>query len=160
MRDFRSHLDDFESRGKGCSPFSGPKTIVSTHTRGLEIDDMMKAKFSRTWRLSLMAWVLFMALLCLAYIYAANTNWDDSWFRTPTKYNISALLEGDMDDDMTIDPGKTLDVVNDEDTPAKKAKTTKENKVADNGNDEEPAVEDETPSEGDEKPKAAKAPKE
>ena len=71
------------------------------------------------------AWITFMAILLLAYVYASNTKWDDSWFRTPTKYNITALLEGDMDDDSIIDigPGKLAEEV--EDVPAKKGKTSK-----------------------------------
>ena len=95
MRDFRSHLRAFGSQGKGCS--SPP-----TRTSGMDISSMMKAKFKKSWRHSLIAWITLMFLLLLVFVYAENTKWDDSWFRTPTKYNISALLEEGMDDDAVI----------------------------------------------------------
>lgn len=106
MKCFRSHLHDFESRENGCSPCSAPKPIVPTHTLGMSINDMMKAKNTRSWRHSLLAWVAFMGLLLLAYIYAENTKWDDSWFRIPTMYNISALLEDPAVEDTTVKKGK------------------------------------------------------
>ena len=53
----------------------------------------------------MLAWLTLMGLLLLAYIYAENTKWNDSLFKMPTKYNISALLEEGMDDDMTLGPG-------------------------------------------------------
>ena len=100
------------------------------------------------------AWITFMAILMLAYVYASNTKWDDSWFRTPTKYNITALLEGDMDDDSIIDlgPGKPL-AEEVEDAPAKKGKTSKKKLIDEgSGNGDEPVAEDaDTAPETDEK---------
>mmetsp|Transcript_11893 Transcript_11893/g.21446 ORF Transcript_11893/g.21446 Transcript_11893/m.21446 type:complete len:409 (-) Transcript_11893:271-1497(-) len=124
MRAFRSHLHDFESRGrKCCSPV--PKSLPPARTPEIEINDMMKTKFTRSWRHSLLAWITLMVLLLLAYIYAENTKWDDTWFHTPRKYNISALLEDGMEDDIKLGPA--VDVA---DIPVKKTKTSKEEKVA------------------------------
>ena len=47
----------------------------------------------------MIAWVSLLALLVLANTYFTNTNWDRAWIVGPTKYNISALLEGGNDDD-------------------------------------------------------------
>ena len=162
MKDFRVHLHAFESRGRGSSLCSAPKPLSPAHTPGIEIDEMMKAKFKRTWRHSVYAWITFMAILLLAYVYASNTKWDDSWFRTPTKYNITALLEGDMDDDsiINIGPGKPL-AEEVEDVPAKKGKTSKKKLIDDgSGNGDEMAAEDaDTAPEMDGVEKAAKTPK-
>ena len=136
MRAFRSHLHEFETRGDGRFPCSKPQPDVPIDTPGMEINDMMKTKFSRSWRHSLLAWFTFMTLLLLAYIYAENTQWD-SWFHTPTTYNISALLEEGADDSMTLDSGKPSPLVNpvdggdathDEDGAKKAAKTPKVSK--------------------------------
>jgi len=133
MRDFRSHLNDFQSRGrKRCSPCSPSKSLAPARTQGIEINDMMKKKFTRSWRHSMLAWLTLMALLLLAYLYADNTKWDDSWFKTPTKYNISALLEEDMNNDAIIGPGKPsepIDVVNT--TATKNTKTAKKEPAKD-----------------------------
>lgn len=116
MKVFRSHLHDFESRGKRCSPCSRTKPRTPAHTRGMEISDMMNAKFARSSRHTLWAWVTFMIILLLAFIYIDNTKWNDTWFRTPTHYNISALLEEDassgMDDDMVLTPSDAAGVGN------------------------------------------------
>lgn len=50
----------------------------------------------------MLAWIAFMGLLLLAFLYAENTDWDDSWYRTPTKYNINELLNNTVEDDDTI----------------------------------------------------------
>mmetsp|Transcript_39430 Transcript_39430/g.94839 ORF Transcript_39430/g.94839 Transcript_39430/m.94839 type:complete len:983 (+) Transcript_39430:38-2986(+) len=138
MKAFRAHLNNFESCGKGCSSCSGPnKPPILTRTSGVEIHDMMKTKFSRSWRHSLMAWITFISILLLAYIYAENTKWDDSWFNAPPKYNISALLEGGADDDITVlGPRKPSATAEEENaTYTKKGKTSKEEKpkLADDG---------------------------
>ncbi|KAL7543313.1 hypothetical protein ACHAXR_012622 [Thalassiosira sp. AJA248-18] len=136
LKAFRSHLHDFESRGKGCAPCSRGTLVAPPHTQGMEINDMMKTKFSRSWRHSLLAWLAFMGLLLLAFVYAENTKWDDTWFKTPNKYNISALLEeGSMDDNQVIDPGKPSAAVEVADTTVKKGKTSKKKSdTVDDGN--------------------------
>jgi len=69
---------------------------------------MMTGKFSMSRKQVLLASISLMCLLLLAFIYADNTDWDESWFRTPTRYNISSLLEGGTDDFVTPDKkGKT-----------------------------------------------------
>ncbi len=73
---------------------------------------MMTGKFSMSRKQVLLASVSLMCLLLLAFIYADNTDWDDSWFRAPTRYNISSLLEGGGTDDHV--------------TPNVKGKTTKD----------------------------------
>ena len=113
MNAFRSHLHDFKARGS--------KPIAPKHTQAIDIGTMMSAKFSSSRRHIVWTMITLMCLLLLAYIYAGNTNWDDSWIRTPTKYNISALLEEGMDDDSILGPAvdETL-------PPEKKAKASKE----------------------------------
>lgn len=100
MQAFRKHLEDFRRRGKHCSPFCAKE--VPEHSDAVEIDDMMKFKFRMSWRHSMLAWIAFMGLLLLAFLYAENTDWDDSWYRTPTKYNINELLNNTVEDDDTI----------------------------------------------------------
>ena len=144
MKVFRSHLQVFESRGKqGCSPCTTAEKKRAPMDP-LDMHAMMETKFSKSWRHSRVAWITFMILLLLAFIYAENTNWDDSWFRTPTKYNITALLEGPDDDITAADP-----VV----PAAKKGKAGKEKtpELADPEEDSDNAPE--------ETPKKAKAPK-
>lgn len=129
MQTFRSHLHEFsafESYGKSCSPCSKSQKLPPGHTRGIEINEMMKAKFSRSRRHHLFAWLTFMCLLLLAFIYAENTNWDDSWFRTPKKYNVTALLEG-TDEDIPIGPGKPS-IAGDDVATIKEGKTSKNKK--------------------------------
>lgn len=141
LRDFRLHLHDFESRGKGCTPCSSSssKALATTHTRGIEINDMMKTKFSRSRRHSLLAWLTFMCLLLLAFIYAENTDFEGDWFRTPHKYNVTALLEAD--DDTPVDSGKPSTAVGVKDDVVKKGKTNK--KVV--GDDSTMPLEDDEP---------------
>ena len=50
----------------------------------------------------MLTWIAFMGLLLLAFLYAENTDWDDSWYRTPTKYDINELLNNTAEDDDTI----------------------------------------------------------
>lgn len=45
-----------------------------------------------------------MGILLLAFIYAENTNWDDSWYRVPTKYNVTELLNADDDQIIALKP--------------------------------------------------------
>jgi len=100
MRAFRSHLQHFES----CP---APKHLPPPHPPGIEIEDMMKAKFTRSWRHNLFARAALLGLLLLAYIYADFTKWDSPWFQAPTKFNITALLEEGVDDDaVSIKRGK------------------------------------------------------
>ena len=116
MNAFRSHLHDFKARGS--------KPIAPKHTQAIDIGTMMSAKFSSSRRHIVWTMITLMCLLLLAYIYAGNTNWDDSWIRTPTKYNISALLEEGMDDDSILGPA-----VDETHPPAKKAKASKEKEM-------------------------------
>jgi len=103
-----------------------------------------------------------MCLLLLAFIYADNTDWDESWFRTPTRYNISSLLEGGTDDFVTPDKkGKTAKNADaaEGDGSAKVSKTAKVTK----GDNEEDDYLDEAKtkagSEGDGSPMASKTAK-
>ncbi|KAL7430659.1 hypothetical protein ACHAXM_002303 [Skeletonema potamos] len=99
MSSFREHLQEFQSRGQRCSPCLGPKPHVSsTNTEAVGVDEMMKRKFKSSWRHSVIAWITLLALLVLAGTYGTNTNWDRALFYGPTKYNITALLEGGNDD--------------------------------------------------------------
>ncbi|KAL3795879.1 hypothetical protein HJC23_002150 [Cyclotella cryptica] len=100
MQAFRNHLEDFRRRGKHCSPCCVKD--VPEHSDAVEIEDMMKFRFRMTWRHSMLAWITFMGLLLLAFIYAENTDWEDSWYRTPTKYDINELLNNTVYDDDTI----------------------------------------------------------
>lgn len=95
MQAFRSHLEDF--RGGGCSPCC-QKQLVEEDTSAVEMDEMMRTKFRRSRRHSAVAFLTLMGLLLLAFVYADNTKWGDTWFRTPTYYNITELLEGGGDD--------------------------------------------------------------
>ena len=95
MQTFRGHLELFRTGGKHCSKCCDK--VEAEHNDAVEIDGMMKSKFSMTWRQSMLAWITFMGLLLLAFIYADNTDWGDSWYRTPTKYNITDLLNADDD---------------------------------------------------------------
>lgn len=52
----------------------------------------------------MLAWICFMGILLLAFIYAENTNWEDSWYRTPTKYNVTELLNADDDQIVALKP--------------------------------------------------------
>ena len=74
----------------------------------------------------MLAWFTLICLLLLAYISAENTKWGDSWFRTPQKYDISVLLEDNVDDNTVIGSGKpaaaTVDV---SDTTTEKVKRSK-----------------------------------
>jgi hypothetical protein len=99
MKSFQSHLAVFKSGGKHLS--SCCDKVASEHGEAMEIDDMMKSKFRRTWRHSMLAWLTFMGLLLLAFVYIDSTDWEDSWYRTPAKYNITELLN--MTDDDAID---------------------------------------------------------
>jgi len=145
MNAFRSQLHRFKAQ-------AGGRTVPPTHTQGLSIVEMMKKKVNPSRRHVVLAWITAMCLLLLAYIYAENTKWDDSWFRMPTSYNISSLLEGDMDDDSTLGPvidinekkGKTskkkgTEVIVDEDpVNDKKTKAAKEEKeIGEEGEEEE-----------------------
>ncbi len=147
MEVFRSHLDVFANHGNGCCP----KPLPPAQSRGINITDMMKLKFSKSRKHAIVAWVTFMGILLLAFIYAENTKWSDSWFRTPTKYNISELLEGGMDDDMILGPAVEV-----EDAPLK-GKAGKTKKEAE---EEEPTVDKTDDAQDEDKtPKAAKATK-
>eukprot|EP01083_Nonionella_stella_P206241 750306_1 len=113
----------------------------------------MKKKVNPSRRHVVLAWITAMCLLLLAYIYAENTKWDDSWFRMPTSYNISSLLEEGMDDDSTLGPvidtttekkGKTSKkkgtevIVDEEPVKDKKTKAAKEDKeIGEEGEEEE-----------------------
>lgn len=136
MQTFRVHLDEFQARAKVHSSCCPNKPLPPLETPGIEMDQMMKGKFKKSWRHSVYAWVTLMALLLLAFIYAENTDWTDTWFRHPTYYNISELLEGGADDDLVPLPktktskgGKTSvkDAHVDELEPS--SKTSKEPKV-------------------------------
>ena len=145
MNAFRSQLHRFKAQAKG-------QTVPETHTQGLSIADMMKKKVNPSRRHVVLAWITAMCLLLLAYVYAENTKWDDSWFRMPTSYNISSLLE-DMDDDSTLGPvietkekkGKTSKkkntevlLVDDDPVNDKKTKAAKEEKeIGEEGEEEE-----------------------
>jgi len=97
MSSFREHLK-FQSRGKK-SPCLGPKPSVSpVKSEVIGMDEMMKKKFKSSWRNSMIAWVTLLALLVLAGTYEENTDWERALIVLPTKYNISALLEGGNDD--------------------------------------------------------------
>lgn len=120
MKAFRSYLHDFSSSEQGCSPCSRPKYGPS-HSRGMDINEMMKAKFARSSRQSLLAWIAFMCLLLLVYIYTENNKWDDSWFHIPVKYNITSLLEDGFQEDES--PGKPA--IQADDTFVKNGKTSK-----------------------------------
>jgi hypothetical protein len=133
MKSFRSYLHDFSSSDQGCSPCSKRKN-VPTHSRGMDINEMMKAKFARSSRQSLLAWIAFMCLLLLVYIYAENNKWDDSWFHIPVKYNITSLLEDGNEDNTGPGP------INAGDTTGKDGKTSKKD-----GNANESVVEDAIP---------------
>lgn len=124
MRAFRSHLHYFESRGKGCSPCCGSSSPASAYTRGMDVNEMMQGNFTMSRKQVLLASISLGILLLLAYIYADNTDWDDTWFHAPTRYNISSLLEEGTDDYVTVDrKGKTKK--NAEDDSAKASKTAK-----------------------------------
>lgn len=99
MSSFRQHLHEFQSRGQRCSPCRGPKSRDPAKVEAVGIDEMMKRKFKSSWRHSMIAWVSLLALLVLAATYKENTNWDQPVFRGPTRYNITALLEGGNNDD-------------------------------------------------------------
>ncbi len=129
MKAFRSYLNDFSSSERGCSPCSRPK-YGPTHSRGMDINEMMKAKFARSSRQSLLAWIAFMCLLLLVYIYAENNKWDDSWFHIPVKYNITSLLKDDDEED--VGPDKPAVQAND--TFIKNGKTSKKDLELKGGN--------------------------
>ena len=101
MSSFREHLHEFQSRGLKCSPCLGPKQYDSAKTDAIGMDEMMKKKFKTSWRHTMIAWITLLALLVLAATYREETNWDRAWFPGPTKYNITALLEDDADDDIS-----------------------------------------------------------
>lgn len=106
MQAFRVHLDEFQARAKDRSLCCPNKPLPPSETPGIEMDQMMKGKFKKSWRHSVYAWVTLMTLLLLAFIYAENTDWTDTWFHHPTHYNITELLEGGADDDL-VPPPKT-----------------------------------------------------
>ena len=123
---------------------------------------MMTGKFSMSRKQVLLASISLMCLLLLAFMYAENTDWDESWFRTPTRYNISSLLEGGTDDYVTPDKrGKTAKNADaaEGDGSAKVSKTAKVAK----GDKEEEDYTDEAYTgavpEGDGIPKASKTAK-
>eukprot|EP00956_Cyclotella_meneghiniana_P043124 scaffold253581_cov43-Cyclotella_meneghiniana.AAC.2 len=95
MQRFRSHLHQYKTGGKHCSSCCDKDDVDG---EAIEIDDMMKRRYRLSWRHSAIAWVCFMGLLLLAFIYAENTKWTDSWYRVPVTYNISGLLEADDDE--------------------------------------------------------------
>lgn len=141
MSSFREHLEEFQSRGQRCLPCLGPS---SGKTEPITVDEMMKKKFKSSWRHSMIAWVTLLALLVLAGTYGENTKWDRAIFVGPTKYNISALLEGGDDDDVGVDvvdgvktgkADKEVPIVDVEDDGGKEAKAAKEKKVV---SEEEP----------------------
>jgi hypothetical protein len=101
MQSFRSHLELFRTGGKHCSSCCD-KDVADSDP--VNINDMMKSKFRLTWRHSMLAWICFMGLLLLAFIYADNTDWGDSWYRVPTKYNITDLLNADDDEIAALAP--------------------------------------------------------
>ncbi len=104
MSSFREHLKQFQSRRQMCSPCLGPKPSLSSATpEAIGVEEMMKKKFKSSWRNSMIAWITLLALLVLAGTYGENTNWDRALIVGPTKYNISALLEGGSDDDLAND---------------------------------------------------------
>ena len=116
MSSFRDHLKEFQSRGQRCSPCLGPKpSMSSAKTQAIGVDEMMKNKFKSSWRHSMIAWVTLLALLVLAGTYGTRTNWDRAWIVGPTKYNISALLEGGNDDDFVN--GNNVDDVKNKNIP-------------------------------------------
>jgi len=136
MQTFRVHLDEFQARAKDHSSCCPNKPLPPLETPGIEMDQMMKGKFKKSWRHSVYAWVTLMALLLLAFIYAENTDWTDTWFRHPTHYNITELLEGGADDDLvppskakTSKGGKTSVKDAPVDEPEPSSKTSKEPKV-------------------------------
>ncbi len=137
MASFREHLHEFQSRGQKCSPCLGPKQYDSSKTDAIGMDEMMKKKFKSSWRHTMIAWITLLALLVLAATYREETNWDRAWFPSPTKYNITALLEDDADDDVS----EGIDVV--------KGKRAKAGKQA--ISEEEP-----TPDDNDKEAKAGK----
>ena len=77
----------------------------------------------------MLAWIAFMCLLLLVYIYAENNKWD-SWFHIPVKYNITSLLEDDKEDD--VGPGKPA--VQADDTFITNGKTSKKDSELKGGN--------------------------
>jgi hypothetical protein len=99
-----------------------------------------------------------MGLLLLAFIYAENTDWTDSWYRVPTKYNITDLMNADDDQIVAFQPkpnGKAAKDTKEEDeannnvqVAEKKAKTAKK--------DTGEAQEEEEEENGDTKDKAGK----
>ena len=95
MQTFRSHLHKYKTGGKHCSSCCDKDDVDG---EAIEIDDMMKTRYRLTWRHSAIAWICFMGLLLLAFIYAENTKWTDSWYRVPASYNISELLDADDDE--------------------------------------------------------------
>ena len=101
MQSFRGHLELYQTGGKHCSSCCDGKTKDSD---AIEIDEMIQSKFRPTWRHSTLAWICFMGILLLAFIYAENTNWDDSWYRVPTKYNVTELLNADDDQIIALKP--------------------------------------------------------
>lgn len=131
MQSFRSHLELFRTGGKHCSQCCDK--VDAEHKDAVEIDGMMKSKFHMTWRHSIYAWVCFMGLLLLAFIYAENTNWTDSWYRVPTKYNITDLMNADDDQIAAFQPkpkGKAAkNAAEKDEEEANNVKVTEKNQV-------------------------------
>jgi hypothetical protein len=146
MSSFREHLEQFQSRGQRCSPCLGPKPRDSSaKTEAITVDEMMKRKFNTSWRHSMITWLTLLALLVLAGTYGTNTNWDRAWIVGPTKYNITALLEGgnddtivdndDVDDVKIRETDKKVPTIDVNDDSGKEAKAAKVNNVV---SEEEP----------------------
>ncbi len=112
MSSFREHLEQFKSRGQRCSPCLGPKpSVPPAKSEVINMDEMMKKKFRSSWRNSMIAWITLLALLVLAGTYGENTDWDRALIVGPTKYNISALLEGGNDDKNDDDAVANVNIV-------------------------------------------------
>ena len=101
MQSFRTHLEHYKIGGKHCG--TGCNEDISDDG-AIEIDQMMKSKFNLTWRHYMFSLVYFMSLLLLAFIYIDNTTWEDSWYRTSTKYDVKDLLNTDHNEIVLIDP--------------------------------------------------------
>ena len=132
MKAFRSYLHDFNS--------SAPQKYGPTYSRGMDINEMMKAKFARSRRQSFFAWVAFMVGLLLVYLYVEHYKWDDTLFHLPTKYNITALLEDGITDN--AGSGPNMPAIHADDTAIKNGKTSKKDSEpnAVPGGDENPSL--------------------
>jgi hypothetical protein len=106
----------------------------------------------------MIAWITLLALLVLAATYREETNWDRAWFPGPTKYNITALLEDDADDDVS----EGIDVVKDKRAKAGKQAISEEEPTPDDNDKEAKAgkqtvsEQEPTPDDNDQESKAGK----